>query len=132
MICAVRHGRVRDVRRLIAAGADISETDEAGLTPLHHAALRGYFHIAKLLARAGADVDAEEDEGFTPLHLAAGGGCLALSKLLVEAGADTEASAEGGGTPLHMAASLGKIERAKGPLRRAPRTPPPAAAARER
>ena len=45
---------VEVVRRLVAAGADVNLPDQAGTTPLRHAAQRGYLDMVEILQAAGA------------------------------------------------------------------------------
>jgi ankyrin repeat protein len=48
---AVVSGDIREVRRLLAAGADPSIANRDGKTPVHAAALLGHAEIEKLLGR---------------------------------------------------------------------------------
>lgn len=58
-------------RALIAAGAEVNVTQQAGWTPLHSAALHGYLPLVKVLLEAGADTAARADNGQTSQTLAA-------------------------------------------------------------
>lgn len=40
-----------------------------GHTPLHIAALNGYWQLSRYLAVQGADINAQDDDGNTPLYL---------------------------------------------------------------
>ena len=103
---AAAAGNVAQVETLLAAGVYVNTHQFPGRglgpTPLHHAAEKGYAHMACLLVEAGANVNARVPEDFynTPLHLAAHGGHAAVVKLLIEAGAGLDKRAEGGSTPL--------------------------------
>jgi uncharacterized protein len=55
---------------LIARGADVGATYEAGLTPLHVAALNGNARIVEALLAAGALINSTDSKGQTPLALA--------------------------------------------------------------
>ena len=105
---AAAAGNVAQVETLLAAGVYVNAHGPGrglGPTPLHHAAEKGYAHMARLLVEAGANVNARVPEDFynTPLHLAAHGGHAAVVKLLIEAGAGLDKQAEGGSTPLLLA-----------------------------
>jgi hypothetical protein len=81
-------------------GADASQPDAAGLTPLSWAALLGRADAAKALIAGGADLEAADSDGTTALHCAAFMGEVAVARLLVENGADVNATSDDGGTPL--------------------------------
>lgn len=51
-------------------GMNIEQTDNAGMTPLHHAAKRDKKEAVTALLKAGADALAKDKSGATPLHLA--------------------------------------------------------------
>ncbi|MBC6403523.1 MAG: ankyrin repeat domain-containing protein [Hyphomonadaceae bacterium] len=124
-----------DVRRCLAAGADVNAPDASGWTPLHWATAYGTAEAVAALVDAGAKVDAREASGGTPLHLAVGQGVFdevaaliqkpgekppsdfrprqgVIEKVaaLIKAGADMEARTKSGLTPLHMAAAWGTAE----------------------
>ena len=67
---AAAAGRTTEVRRLLAAGADIEERSPyAGCTPLHCAANFGRVAVVRLLLIKGADMSAKALDG-TPLQWA--------------------------------------------------------------
>ncbi|MBC6404098.1 MAG: ankyrin repeat domain-containing protein [Hyphomonadaceae bacterium] len=99
-----------DVRRCLAAGAEVEARTEGGETPLHLAALGGNAETVTALVDAGADVEAREEDNRTPLHVAAAGGTAETVTALVKAGADVEAREEDNRTPLHWAALSGNAE----------------------
>ncbi len=70
---APERGQVRIVRLLLAAGAEVDATENAGRTPLWYAAARGKVAVAELLLGAGADPSkrAAGEQG-TPKDVAAG------------------------------------------------------------
>ena len=84
----------------MAKGADVSQPDAAGLTPLSWAALLGQSDAAGALIDGGADLEATDSDGTTALHCAAFMGEVAVARLLVEHGADVNATSDDGGTPL--------------------------------
>ena len=102
--------QVGDVKRCIAANADIHARAKFGYTPLHFAAGWGHAEAVNALLAAGADIHARDEDGNTSLHSAAGWGHAEAVNDLLAAGADIHARAEGGWTPLHMAARQGKAE----------------------
>lgn len=64
---------VEPVRDALAHGADVTERDEYGLTPLHHAVWRHEaeaVELARMLIAAGTDVNAVGTANVPPLHLA--------------------------------------------------------------
>jgi ankyrin repeat protein len=48
---AAMDGNVAEVRRLVAAGADVNELNELGVTALHCAAVEGHVETVKVLAQ---------------------------------------------------------------------------------
>ena len=117
---AAAAGDVAQVETLLAAGVYVNAHGPGrglGPTPLHHAAEKGYAHMAHLLVEAGANVNARVPEDFynTPLHLAAHGGHAAVVKLLIEAGAGLDKQAEDASTPLLLA--TGNERREPEPIR---------------
>ena len=65
---AVRTGNIEDVKKHLAAGADVNiKDDNWGATPLHFAARNGRKGKAELLIAEGADVNAQRGDGETPL-----------------------------------------------------------------
>lgn len=75
-----------------------------GFSPLHIAAMYGYYSTAELLIKYGANVNAVDCSGSTPLHIASCHGFPSLVTLLVENGAAIDAASLNGSTPLHSAA----------------------------
>jgi ankyrin repeat protein len=85
-------GDVADVRRLVAAGADLEEQyDVDGWRPLHVAAAMGMLEVVTVLVELGADKEAKEANGWRPLHMAAGNGHVETMTVLVQLGANKEA-----------------------------------------
>jgi ankyrin repeat protein len=112
----------RMVTPLVAHGADVNKTDEAGVTPLHLAAAVGLREVVELLLAKGADANAKTSQdlwrgyfgmtssvraGATPLHAAAASGDPNTVKVLLAHGAQLDARDESGDTPLHHAATSG-------------------------
>ena len=77
------------VTELLAAGADASARDWAGVTPLHLAAGRNpNLDIVMLLTEVGADINARDGKRVTPLHAAWGNPNPAVVPALLGLGAD--------------------------------------------
>lgn len=100
---AVRAGSLREVRRLLAQGADPNIVDATGTTPLHIAAYWGENEMIKALIKAGAATEARDETGATPLHIAAlSGGARAHGRtiaLLIASGARQDVVDTHGWTP---------------------------------
>ncbi|KAJ1485416.1 ankyrin repeat-containing domain protein [Baffinella frigidus] len=84
-------GRTEEVRRLLAAGADIKERALHAATALHAAAFVGPETVVLLLLEHGAEVSAKTLHGRTPLHIATHMGMEGVALVLLVAGADKEA-----------------------------------------
>lgn len=50
---------------------DINLVDDDGMSPLHHAAIRGHMHVVSFLARTGAALDLPDKAGRQPWQLSA-------------------------------------------------------------
>jgi ankyrin repeat protein len=103
---AVYEGDVDEVRRLLAAGADVSIANRYGATAMGLAAEVADTEILELVLAAGADVDSPNPEGQTALMAVARTGNIAAAKLLLERGATVDARESWGGqTALMWAAA---------------------------
>ncbi len=101
---AVKKGDIEQVKKFIAAGADVNARNNRSVTPLHFAATNGHEEIARLLIAEGANVNVNMgDYSWTPLHDAANRGHTKLVKLLLEKGAKVDAGYNYGHTPLYYA-----------------------------
>lgn len=107
---AAHAGDVDEVRRLIAAGADVDAKSEFGGTALMAAAERAHVEVVRLLLEAGADPSRADYLGNAPLHWAAVRGPAESVRLLITHGADVNAGSVQMGTPLSSAAGAGRIE----------------------
>nr|CRH05469.1 Exported protein of unknown function[Include ankyrin repeats] [Candidatus Magnetococcus massalia] len=67
---AVRYGRNKLVKKLLARGAHPDSQNHHGRTALHHAVLTLNREALDQLLQRGADTDLQDLEGNTPLHLA--------------------------------------------------------------
>ena len=80
-------GDARDVRALLAMGADPNAASDTAWTPMHGAAECGSVEVIDLLASAGADVNAVARSGKTPLDIARQYERPAAMEALVDRGA---------------------------------------------
>ena len=87
---AANDGNLAEVKRLIAAGADLNALNSYGSTALHRAAFKNRPKIAKMLLTAGADVDVNSSRGHTALHWATQSGNAEVVKVLLDAGANPD------------------------------------------
>ena len=102
---AVHEGDVAEVKRLLAAGADVSLANHYGATPMGLAAEVGDTEILKLLLKAGAAADSANPEGQTALLAVARTGNVEAALLLLEFGAKVDARENWGGQTALMWAS---------------------------
>ena len=93
----------------IDAGADVSQKDKNGYTPLQMAVSWNRNKIAQLLLERGADVNesTQDDERTTPLQLAAEEGNDELAILRGNYGAQNYARAKKGDRPWARAHAFG-------------------------
>lgn len=101
-------GRIEVVNALLANGADPTVCDDAGRTPLHHAALCRDPGVAQALLDAGAEIDALDKEQLSPLACAVEQHNLPLVELLLGKGARLEPE---GGLPALLAMAQGAADR---------------------
>ena len=108
IVAAAQQGDADEVRRLLAAKADVNAAAGDGMTALHWAAYHGDVALVRALLRAKASVTATTRLGAnTPLHVAARHGHGAAVAALLAGGADARAMTGAGGTALHLAAAAG-------------------------
>lgn len=107
---AVRAGDLEQVERMIAAGANLDETNSLGQSGLHVAATIENVRIAQVLLDAGASADGPPGPRWrsTPLMVAARAGHRDIVRLLVERGANVDAN--GMYTPLCMAVYANSLD----------------------
>jgi ankyrin repeat protein len=97
------------VKSLIAAHANVNETQPDGTTALHWAAHYGDAQSAAALLKAHANPSALTETGVTPLSLACEAGNGEVVRLLLKAHADPNETLRNGETPLMMAARTGNV-----------------------
>lgn len=90
LMFAARVGSVASARHLIAAGADVDDTNAWGVSATTMAAHAGFGELVALLLEAGADPNAAE-AGFGAIHVAVMRQELAMVTALLEHGADPNA-----------------------------------------
>jgi ankyrin repeat protein len=66
MLAAARSGDAGEIRRLVAGGADVEESDARGRRPMHMAAEHGHVDVLRTLAELGAKLDPQDKNGETP------------------------------------------------------------------
>jgi ankyrin repeat protein len=103
---AVFKGDMPQMKKLLAAGADVKATNAYGVNAMQLAADASNTEAIRLLLQAGADPNSANAEGETALHLVARAGNVEAAKLLLRAGAEVDGRESfGGQTPLMWAAA---------------------------
>jgi ankyrin repeat protein len=102
------------VQELIAAGVELSSTDNLGLTPLHYATKNQDIDLATLLLEHGASVDHQGSSVYQygPVHFAASHGNIDFLKLLYKYAANLDILNYNNETALYLAVSKGYINAA--------------------
>ena len=90
LMFAARVGSIASAHHLIAAGADVDDTNAWGVSATTMAAHAGFGELVALLLEAGADPNAAE-AGFGAIHVAVMRQELAMVTALLEHGADPNA-----------------------------------------
>ncbi|MEZ4340917.1 MAG: ankyrin repeat domain-containing protein, partial [Sandaracinaceae bacterium] len=98
--------------RLLAAGAELEATDDAGFTAAHVAAQFGNVGALETLAALGASLVPTTTRGLTPLHVATGAGRRAAVEWLLDRGLDPRTPSSLG-DPLAIAEAQGHEELAR-------------------
>uniref|UniRef100_A0A668AB57 Ankyrin repeat domain 52 n=1 Tax=Myripristis murdjan TaxID=586833 RepID=A0A668AB57_9TELE len=93
---------------LVNCGANVSQPNHHGYTPLHLATVSSNGALClELLINNGADVNVQSKEGKSPLHMAAIHGRFTRSQILIQNGGEINCVDVYGNTPLHVAARYG-------------------------
>lgn len=103
---AVRVGDIEVVKSMVLQHADTNYSKEEGVTLLHIASAKGYFHIARILVSHGADVDAQTSKSWTPLHHAARFGHMNIVRYLMSKGANMHLANTDGKNPYALSLQL--------------------------
>ncbi|WP_214855054.1 ankyrin repeat domain-containing protein [Exiguobacterium sp. s166] len=102
---AAQEGKIKKIRMLAEAGADVNRMERNGFAPLHLAVGEGHVKAIQALLAAGADIEIENplNENNTPLMLASQYGLTEITKLLLEHGANRQHPDAEGRTALDFA-----------------------------
>lgn len=105
---ACLYGYLADMKRLVAAGADVNYVrPDNCYTPLLAMAFEGHFRIIEALVQRGALVNQADKNGATALILCAERGHLRAVASLLDLGAVPDLARNDGSTPLGFAAQNG-------------------------
>src|SRR5262249_28988840 len=106
LMVAAERGSIPLVTQLIAKGAKINQTNEAGNDALIDAAVEGHADVVRLLLQKGGSFNRQNAEGWTALMKAAAMGHLDVVKALCEAGADQSRKNKFGRTAMDYAKGI--------------------------
>jgi ankyrin repeat protein len=105
---AAQEGRLKTIKRMIAEGKNINQTDASGNTPLIIAALNGKTDVMNALISAGAKLDIKNYADQNAMFAAVGKGQVESVRTLLKAGVSPNQREEfglGGGLTLLMIAT---------------------------
>jgi len=88
LIEAVKNDELAKCWSSVEKGAEINCQDDAGQTPVYHAASHESTRCMEYLLQQGANVNIADEKGVTPAHIACAFNLLTNLQMLVEAGAD--------------------------------------------
>ncbi|UOY06137.1 ankyrin repeat domain-containing protein [Muricauda sp. SCSIO 64092] len=117
LLYAVRSGDLKQVKKLVAEGADVNLVQGGEGTALVMAIRKNKLQIARFLMEKGADPNLGTDNDGHPLWLAARNGDIELVKLLVAKGVDVNKKFPGDGSALIQASKNGDLAMAKALVR---------------
>ena len=100
---AARVGKIEDVKKHLANGADINARNNDGINPLIWAAVRNKMQTVALLIAKGADVNAKDKFNNTPMYRAAFAGRSEIVRVLIANGAGVNVKDAKDETPLDAA-----------------------------
>lgn len=101
-------GNLKEVKKLIADGADVDYKSHCSWTPLIKAAMYDHQEVVTCLIDASADVNAKDKYGKTALFWAAQRGYHLIVECLIKAGADINERDNDGCTALMFASKNGR------------------------
>uniref|UniRef100_A0A3B5A7V4 Ankyrin repeat domain 44 n=1 Tax=Stegastes partitus TaxID=144197 RepID=A0A3B5A7V4_9TELE len=102
------NGKDAVVSELIDYGANVSQPNNKGFTPLHFAATSTHGALClEFLVNNDADVNVQSRDGKSPLHMTAVHGRFTRSQTLIQNGGEIDSVDKDGNTPLHIAARYG-------------------------
>jgi ankyrin repeat protein len=105
----IQAGDRKAALEMIAAGANVNQTQPDGTTPLQWAVYRVDRELVDRLLKRGARANVVNRYGASPLHEAVRIASPELTGMLIEAGADANAANEDGMTALMLAARTGNV-----------------------
>ncbi|XP_068457882.1 ankyrin repeat and SOCS box protein 11 [Clinocottus analis] len=105
---AAHHGRLLQMRSLIAQGFHVDALSMDRVSPLHEACLGGRAACAKFLLENGADVETVSTDGATALFNSCSSGSAACVRLVLQHGASIQPRLLA--SPMHEAAKRGHAE----------------------
>jgi ankyrin repeat protein len=109
LVRAAAGGDTAEVRRLLAAGADVDERAAGGRTAVTAAALGDHVEAARVLIDAGADVDLQDTDRNNPLLVCGQTGSVAMLREVLRAKPDLTRTNRFGGTALIPASDRGHV-----------------------
>jgi uncharacterized protein len=105
----IQQGDRKAALEMIAAGADVNQTQPDGTTPLQWATYRVDRELVERLLRRGARANVVNKYGASPLHEAVRVASPDLVAMLLEAGADANVANDDHQTALMLAARTGNV-----------------------
>ncbi len=102
---AASKNKLKEVKSLLAKGADVNSINSSKMTALHYASAYNHLQVCKVLIAHGADVNAKNFKGMTPLHWPAKQGYIKIIKLLLKHDSDPHSKNNAGKTPIDLASS---------------------------
>jgi ankyrin repeat protein len=117
LVRAAAAGDAGEVRRLLAAGADVDERTGDGRTAVTAAAIGDHVAAARVLIDASADVDLQDEQRNNPLLVCGETGSVAMLREVLRADPDLTATNRFGGTALIPASDRGHVAMVRALLR---------------
>ena len=110
LLTAAANGRIRTVRALVSAGADVNKQRNDGASALSIASQEGHLEIVNILLDNGAQIETRDNLGRTPLWFAAANEQTDIVRALVSAGADVNTQRNDGSSALGFASKKGHLD----------------------
>ena len=110
LFTAASNGKIGEVSKYIAKGANIDYFDSMGGTSLYIAAQNGHIEVVRILLQNGANLEIKSAHGLSPLYVAVLNKHINIAELLLLNKASTESSISSGSTPLYLAAYYGYFD----------------------
>lgn len=110
---AAATGHSKEVKLLLAKGANVSAKGAGYMRPLQVAALEGHSNVARLLLENGAPVDEKTRMHGTALICASSRAQIGVARVLLDRRADVNEKGGRFGNALQAAAALGKVDVAR-------------------